>query len=111
MTVDILPDSRARDIKGRIFRCGVPWVPVACASCHKPYGTVPEDMPFAFVLCNPCADRYGDIAGMAKMPDEVFFEKLKQEQMASYGRFLTLEEIGKVVEDNDSQLATLILKG
>jgi hypothetical protein len=49
-------------------------------------------MTFCFYLCQPCAETYGQIAGMMLMPDEVFFEHVKQEQLARHGRYLTPDE-------------------
>ena len=42
------------------------------------------------------------------MPDEVFWEKLKQEQLETYGRFLTEQELIALVEEGTSSLAKLI---
>lgn len=106
---DILPDSRARETKGRIFtQIGV-WIPVFCANCGVPGGSCPEEnMTFLFYLCNKCAETHGAIAGTMMMPDEVFFQKLKEEQIASYGRYLTQPELAAVVEADASPLAKLL---
>lgn len=109
---DLLPDSRAHSTKGRVFTPMGCWVPVYCANCGVDGGLVPEEgMTFVFYLCNRCAEIYGPIAGMMLMPDEVFFQKLKEEQQASYGRFLTEQELAAVVEADASPLATLIKQG
>jgi hypothetical protein len=106
---DILPDCRAVDTKGRVFTLGGVWIPVYCANCGVDGGMVPEEnMTFVFYLCQKCAETHGPIAGMMMMPDEVFFEKLKQEQIASYGKYLTEQELLAIVEAGDSPLATLI---
>lgn len=68
-------------------------------------------MTFLFYLCNKCAETYGSIAGTMMMPDEVFFEKLKQEQIAAYGRYLTQQEIAAVMEAGASPLARLLRSG
>lgn len=109
---NILPDSRAKETKGRIFTPGGTWIPVFCANCGHHGGSCPEEnMTFMFYLCNNCASTHGAIAGTMMMPDEVFFERLKQEQMASYGRYLTELELAKIVEEGASPLATLIKSG
>lgn len=107
---DLLPDSRPRETKGRIFTTGGTWVPLYCANCCSgPHGWCPEEnMNFVFYLCNKCAETHGPIAGMMLMPDEVFFEELKQAQLEHYGRFLTEVEIAAVVEADASPLATLL---
>jgi len=64
-----------------------------------------------FYLCNKCAETHGAIAGVMLMPDEVFFEKIKQEQMATYGRYLSEQELRAVVEADASPLATLLKQG
>ena len=111
---DLLPDSRLKTIhtpKGMIFGPGGTWVPVFCANCGADGGLCPETSTFLFYLCNKCAETYGDIPGTMMMPDEVFFQKLKDEQMASYGRYLSHEELLAVVEADASPLATLLKSG
>lgn len=105
---DILPDSRLERPKGAVWR-GSWWVPVFCANCGADGGLVPEEnMTFAFYLCDPCAEKYGEVAGTYLMPDEVYWERLKQEQLNTYGRVLTAEELVQIVEADASPLATLI---
>jgi hypothetical protein len=115
LLADILPDSRLRTIvtpRGMIQGPGGMWVPVFCANCGADGGMCPEEnMNFLFYLCNKCFETHGQIAGTMVMPDEVFFEKLKQEQMASYGRYLTQDELRAVVEADASPLATLLKSG
>jgi len=109
---EILPDSRARDASRILMGHGGVWVPVFCANCGADGGMVPEDnMTFAFYLCRPCAETHGAIAGMMMMPDEVFFERLKQEQLEAHGRFLTEQELIAIVEADASPLAKLIKEG
>lgn len=110
--MDLLPDSRPKQAKGRVFTNGGTWVPIFCANCGTDGGLVPEEnMNFVFYLCNRCAETHGAIAGTMMMPDEVFWEKLKQEQLAAYGRYLSELELAKVVEADASPLATLIKSG
>lgn len=112
MSKDILPDCRLRVLhtpKGVIHSPMGNWVPIFCANCGGPGGAVPEEnMTFVFYLCNACAEQHGEIAGTMLMPDEVFWEKLKQEQLEAHGRFLTEQEIVDAVESDASPLATLI---
>ena len=42
MSVDVLPDSRARIRKGGIRIQGVNYVPIYCINCGRRYGLVPE---------------------------------------------------------------------
>lgn len=107
--LNILPDSRAKETKGRVFTAGGVWVPFFCANCGRECGTCPEEnMNFLFYLCKSCFQTHGEITGTMIMPDEVFFAKVAEEQLASYGRYLTHEEMLKVVEEDASPLATLL---
>lgn len=108
---DILPDSRARETKGRVFTpCGT-YIPVFCANCGADGGYVTEEsITHFFYLCNSCVGKYGPIAATMTIPDEVFFQQMKELQLATYGRILTDEELVAIVEANASPLATL-LKG
>lgn len=110
---ELLPDSRAKSGRGVV--CNTPFgimIPVYCANCGADGGMVNEDnCNFAFYLCDPCAEKHGEIAGTYMMPDEVFWEIAKQEQLEKYGRFLTEQELLRVAESSTSPLSTLITKG
>jgi hypothetical protein len=109
---DVLPDCRARETRGRVFTAGGVLVPVFCANCGRDGGWCPEEnMTFLFYLCSTCAETHGQIAGTMLMPDEVFFERLRQEQVEAYGRYLTQQELTQVVEAGGSPLATLLKSG
>jgi hypothetical protein len=109
---EILPDCRTAHVatpRGATPGPGGFWVPTFCANCGAEGGKVPEEnMTFLFWLCNKCAETHGQIAGTMMMPDEVFFERLKQEQLAYYGRIMTEEELIVVVQEDASPLARLI---
>lgn len=106
MTISILPDSRAKTVltaKNAVNRGGAFWVPVFCASCHKHAGHVPESgVTFAFILCDPCGEKFGDIDGVYKEPHTVFFERVAAEQQEHYGHVLTFEETVKALDDPNS---------
>lgn len=110
---DIAPDCRI----------GIPFIgelgymqPVFCANCgvQGPW-VLGEDMTFAFWLCdnklNGCFEKYGEIAGTMAMPDQVFWEKVKNESIDKYGRELSHQELDIVVAEDSSSLATLIKEG
>lgn len=108
-TPDLLPDSRARETRGRVFTPGGAWVPVFCANCGKPGGLCPEEgMTFLFYQCTPCHERLGHITGTMVMPDEVFFERLRAEQLEAHGRYLSPAELQAVVQEDSSPLARLL---
>ena len=59
-------------------------------------------MTFVCWMCQPCLDKYGKIAGTMLVPDAVFFERVKQEQVAKYGRVLSAEETVLSLADPNS---------
>ena len=108
-----LPDSRLSRTSPSINR-GIlgTWIPLFCAHCGTPGGSVPEAATtFAFWLCNPCFASHGSITHLYAMPDELFWERLKQEQHETYGRLLTNPELQSIIDANTSPLATLIREG
>lgn len=109
---DVLPDSRLKTIhtpKGMVSSPFGTWIPVFCANCGADGGFCPEEnMTFMFYLCNKCWEKYGAIAATLAIPDEVFWEKVRQEQMEKYGRLLTEEELLKVSWADASPLAKLL---
>src|SRR5258705_8673283 len=106
---EILPDSRPIHTTGSKMLNGAWWAPIFCANCGDPGGMVPEEnMTFIFWLCQECFDTHGEITKTHVMPDEVFWEKVKQEQLAAYGRFLTEQELAGIVAADASPLATLL---
>ena len=108
----VLPDSRSRDSKGVIRGPMRKWLPIFSASCGADGGMVPEEnMTFVFWLCRSCAETYGKIANMMMMPDEAFWERVKQEQLETHKRLLTEQELLTVVEADASPLATLLKQG
>jgi len=111
---DILPDSRLQDTKGTVRGqwnklSSLNWVPVFCANCGIPYGYVPEEnCTFACWLCDQCAEKWGLEYGLALMPDEVFWERVKLEQLERYARLLSPEELQVVAESTWNSLSTLL---
>ena len=85
-------------------------VPIFCANCGKLGGYVPEEnCTFAVWLCDdPCAEKYGVIAGTLCMPDEMFWAKVAQEQLDRYGRFLTEQELLEASSNSTNPLSSLL---
>jgi hypothetical protein len=109
--MDTLPDSRLSNPRGLILGSGPlgNWVPIFCASCGKPGGACPaENMHFICWLCHDCAAKYGEAASMMMMPDEVFWARVKEAQLETYGRQLAAPELAAVVAEDASPLATLL---
>jgi hypothetical protein len=66
---------------------------------------VPEEhITFAFVLCEPCAETYGDDAHFMKEPDSVFWERI---QNASGDEPLTPERLTQQLADPSSDFSQL----
>jgi len=109
---DILPDSRLSTIhtpRNAVASVMGFWVPIYCASCGVEGGKVPvEGTTFAFWLCDPCFVKHGALTNVMVMPDEVYWAKLKQEQMEAFGGLLSNEELLSIVEADATPLATLM---
>lgn len=106
---NVLPDSRLKQPKNIYQHIGLNWVPIFCANCGAEGGFVPEEnCDFAFYLCTPCAERLGPIAGTYMMPDEVFWGRVKQEQMEQFGRELTAPELIEILKDGSNSLTKLV---
>lgn len=109
---DILPDCRAKEAKGRVFKGSVAWVPVFCANCGADSGSCPEHMEFMFYLCNKCVGTHGEVAGTMMVPDEVFWQQVREAQIAEHGRELAGAELMSFLErEAETPLAKLILEG
>lgn len=112
LTADVLPDSRSIGARGGRPGPGGFWIPIYCASCGEGGGSVPEaNMNFVFWLCNDCFVKHGEIANTMVMPDEVYWERLRQEQMDKYKRLLEEQELLAIVAADASPLASLIKQG
>lgn len=112
MAIDLLPDSRLKRPVGAKPGPGGYWVPVFCAMCGAPYGYVPEEnCSFACWLCNDCSNQHGETFSGMLMPEERFWELVKQEQLEKYRRLLTPEELQQVLAADATPLAHLIREG
>jgi transposase-like protein len=109
-SVDILPDCRTKTPTGGMMHMGIWYYPVFCASdrCGHVKGPyVPDGTTFAFWLCHDCEGKWAPIAGTMAVPDEVFFQKVADEQLETYGRHLTPHELTEVLKDDRSTLTRL----
>lgn len=113
LTAEILPDCRLAVVstpRHAVWLMGAFWVPIFCGGCGKEGGKVPEEnCTFAFWLCGDCEPKYGALTGLMIVPDQVFWETLKQEQL-THGeqRLLTNDELLAHVEADASPLSALI---
>jgi hypothetical protein len=108
---DFLPESRARETRGVVRHNALGnLIPIFCANCGKEWGMVPEHhVTFAFALCDPCAEKHGDVAHLYKEPDEVFWERVRNAE-AEEGVTLTPELLTKQLEDPSSVFAKLAVE-
>lgn len=103
----LLPSSFARKVKTFLLG-GFPYERVYCANCGKPGPLVmTATKDFAFYLCDDDAQKYGTPDGMYAVPDDVFAERVKQEQLEKFGRILAPAELDEVLNDPHSTLAKL----
>ena len=109
MAVDLLPSSLARTPKGSVFVEGVEWVRIFCANCGAEDGLVPKaNCTFAFALCVPCSETFGDTAHFYKEPDAVFYARVRDEQLDRYGTLLTGPALLRVLDDPGHPLTKLV---
>lgn len=109
------PDSRLQDrtkgvVRGLFPGVGViNWVPIFCANCGRANGYVPEEnMDFVCWLCNACSAKCGPELASLMIPDEIFWAKAQAEQLETYGRLLTDQELRSVAESSCTPLAKLL---
>ncbi len=111
----LLPNSipRSAKVDWSISDPGREWLFLFCASCGADGGRVlrtdiPNREEFAFYLCNSCAEKHGTIDGAYFVPDEVFFQKVREAQIEKEGRELTVNEITEALQNSDHYLAKLV---
>jgi hypothetical protein len=105
---NVLPNSLLKMPKNAQLHRGMNWVPIFCANCGKPGGSVPEDhCDFAFYLCEPCAEKLGPVMGTYAEPDVLFWRRVNEAQMEEFGRILTADEQVEALKDEKHILAKL----
>lgn len=112
--IDLLPNCipTTRKVDFNLSRNGTTWLYLYCANCGADGGRVMEtDIPhvedFAFYLCVPCGEKYGEVPNHTMVPDEVFWKKLSEAQIEKYGRELTYVEQITELSSGDSMLSKL----
>lgn len=96
-----LPDCRAREVRDRIYRNGLTWIPLFCAHCGKEGPRIPEEnRDFAFYECLPCAESHPPAPGTYRVPDEAFFQRMAEAQIEECGHFLSPFEIASLPDNH-----------
>jgi hypothetical protein len=108
MIADVLPDSRAKTIRGAVYRGSQEWVPVFCANCAKEGPLALATSTHLFWMCNPCFASKGHITGTMVVPDQAYYQKVAQEQLEAHGRYLGHNELLQIVAEDCTPLATLL---
>lgn len=109
----LLPNCLLKNRRSDLVLSGTgEWFYLFCANCGKDGGRVrsteiPLEQQFAFYLCDPCAEKYGAIAGMLMVPDEAFWAKVKEAQIEKYGRELEPWEVVEELKDENSMMSKL----
>jgi hypothetical protein len=109
-TPNILPDSRPRTMKGAKYDAEFGWlVKVFCFNCGRRAGWVTEgtNVRHIAVLCDGCGVTYGAEGATYVPPDRVYFDNLKEAQLESYGRILSVSEVASAAAEKHGPLAAL----
>ena len=111
----LLPNSipRSAKVDNSISSPGREWLFLYCASCGADGGRVlktdvPNREEFAFYLCDPCAAKHGRIDGTYMVPDEVFFEKVREASIERRGHELAPREMLIELDDPNGFLTKLL---
>lgn len=110
MSAVILPECRTKVATRGKFMHGTWCVPMYCGHCHVEGPMVPANATFTFWLCGPelnNCERHGEIYGLMAVPDEIFFGRVRDEMVASYGRVLTETEMLEELRNPNSKLSIL----
>jgi len=112
MAPEILPICTTREVRGRVYSEGKCWIPLYCMVCGVQHGYRDEpdrpDPGYVGYLCDACAEKWSPLVGTMLVPDEVFAERARQEQLESHGRELTPREMVEVLSDGSSSLSKLL---
>jgi hypothetical protein len=103
----LLPDCRLKVETVTQRHRNLNWLPIFCGNCGTAGGWVPEETTFIFYLCQPCADKHGKIDRTYMVPDEVFFQEVKNAQLEKFGRELSTPELVEALRSESSVISTL----
>lgn len=111
---EVLPSSipRSQKVDHNLSQPGAEWLYAYCASCGCDGGRflkadIPNREEFGFYLCNDCAAKYGNLPGTVMVPDQVFYDLVKQAQIEREGRLLEPYEMIEALKNSDHYLSKL----
>lgn len=106
-----LPDARANEARDIKYINGHWYEHCFCMSCGKDCGYVMQENGFVGWLCPKCEPVYGHIDGLYLEPDFQHWARIELEQLNTYGRRLTEQELLTVAQADATPLASLINEG
>lgn len=112
---EILPICTARETRGRIWIRGLgSAVPTYCMNCGVHYGyrnDVPPEAGYVGVICDPCAESWQPLLGVALVPDQVQAQRAAEAMLEGYGRVLSEVEQAIALDDVNSLLSRFARSG
>lgn len=106
---EVLPLCTTRETRGRIWIRGLgPAIPTYCMNCGVHYGyrnDAPPAEGYVGVICEPCAEKWQPLLGVAIVPDEVHARRASDAMLEAYGRQLSVLEQAIALDDVNSILS------
>lgn len=107
-TPEVLPLCTTRETRGAIHIAGLgSAIPTYCMNCGVHYGyrnDAPPAAGYVGVICEPCAEKWQPLLGVAVVPDQVHAQRANEAMMNDYGRVLSVLEQAIALDDVDSIL-------
>lgn len=107
---EILPLCTTRETRGRVYNAalGCWMIPTYCMNCGIPYGyrnDAPPAAGYVGVICEPCAESWQPLLGVALVPDQVHAQRANDAMLEAYGRVLSQAEQVIALDDVNSVLS------
>lgn len=108
-TPEVLPLCTTRETRGAIHIRGLGnAIPVYCMNCGIHYGyrnDAPPAAGYVGVICEPCAEKWQPLLGVALVPDQVHAQRASEAMQEDYGRLLSTLEQAIELDNVDSILS------
>lgn len=106
---EVLPLCTTRETRGVIHIAGLGnAIPTYCMNCGDHYGYRNDAAPaagYVGVICEPCAEKWQPLLGVAIVPDEVHARRAGDAMLEAYGRQLSVLEQAIALDDVNSILS------